>query len=522
MPKAYLVGSGIASLAAAAYLIRDGKFPGDEICIFEQADIAGGSLDGAGSRDSGYVIRGGRMFNFTYLCTYDLLSFIPSLTDPHKTVREEIVEFNERVKTSSDCRLVKGGSKMDASTMGFSCKDRMDLLGVSLRSEGSLGKKRIDECFKPAFFKTSFWLMWATMFGFQPWHSAVEFKRYLHRFIHEFPRINALSTVDRTPYNQYDSMILPITEWLKRQGVRFEMRSRVTNLGFEPGTDEITVNRVQYVCDGQPREIELARGDCVFVTNGSMTADSTLGSMTAPALRNTGHTADGAWALWKTLANGRPEFGRPAVFDGRVAESYWPSFTVTLRDPTFLRLEQEFTGDTPGTGGLVTFVDSNWLMSIVVAYQPHFRDQEDGVQVFWGYGLSPDRPGNYVPKTMTDCTGAEILTELCSHLGFSQELPRILETSVCIPCIMPFITSQFLTREKGDRPAVVPPGATNLAFIGQFCELPDDVVFTVEYSVRSAMTAVYSLLHLDKQPPPMYKGGRDPRVLFNALVTVFR
>ena len=119
---------------------------------------------------------------------------------------------------------------------------------------------------------------------------------------------------------------------------------------------------------------------------------------------------------------------------------------MTLRDPTFLRLEQEFTGNAPGTGGLVTFVDSNWLMSIVVAYQPHFRDQPDGVQVFWGYGLCPDRPGNYVPKTMTECTGAEILTELCSHLGFTEQLPRILETSICIPCTMPFVTSQFLTR----------------------------------------------------------------------------
>ena len=522
MPKACLVGSGIASLAAAAYLIRDGRFPGDDIHIFEQADIEGGSLDGAGSPDTGYVIRGGRMFNFTYVCTYDLLSFIPSLTYPHKTVRDEIAEFNERVKTHSDCRLVEHGRKVDASTMGFSHKDRLDLLGVVLLSEEFLGKKQIDECLEPAFFKTNFWLMWATMFGFQPWHSAVEFKRYLHRFIHEFPRISTLAGVDRTPYNQYDSIILPITEWLKGQGVRFEMRSRVTNLDFTRDKGQSTVKRIHYVRDGQPHEISFAQGDCAFVTNGSMTADSMLGTMSTPAPMKTDVRADGAWALWEVLAKGRPEFGRPAVFDMRVAESYWPSFTVTLRDPTFLRLEQEFTGDAPGTGGLVTFVDSNWLMSIVVAYQPHFRDQPDGVQVFWGYGLFPDRPGNYVPKTMTECTGAEILTELCSHLGFTEQLPRILGTSTCIPCTMPFVTSQFLTREKGDRPLVVPHGFTNLAFIGQFCELPDDVVFTVEYSVCSAMTAVYSLLHLEKEPPPMYKGVHDPRVLFDAIVSALR
>src|ERR1700712_5300752 len=62
-------------------------------------------------------------------------------------------------------------------------------------------------------------------FAFQPWHSAVEFKRYLHRFIQEFPRINSLAGVDRTPYNQYDSIILPIETYLKAQGVQFRYGS---------------------------------------------------------------------------------------------------------------------------------------------------------------------------------------------------------------------------------------------------------------------------------------------------------
>jgi oleate hydratase len=87
---------------------------------------------------------------------------------------------------------------------------------------------------------------------------------------------------------------------------------------------------------------------------------------------------------------------------------------------------------------------------------------------------------------------------------------------------MPYITSQFLVRKAGDRPKVVPAGSTNLAFLGQFCELPDDVVFTVEYSIRSAQTAVYSLLKLDRQPIPVYKGAHDPRVLLRALETLHR
>jgi oleate hydratase len=92
-----------------------------------------------------------------------------------------------------------------------------------------------------------------------------------------------------------------------------------------------------------------------------------------------------------------------------------------------------------------------------------------------------------------------------------------MQTSICIPCMMPFITSQFLRRGRGDRPQVIPGGSTNLALVGQFCELPDDVVFTVEYSVRCSQQAVYSLLGLDREPPPVYKGYFDPRVLYRAF-----
>jgi oleate hydratase len=157
----------------------------------------------------------------------------------------------------------------------------------------------------------------------------------------------------------------------------------------------------------------------------------------------------------------------------------------------------------------------------VLPYQPHFINQPDDVQVFWGYGLFPDEPGNYVEKKMSTCSGAEILEELCHHLRFEAELPRILKTSNCIPCMMPYITSQFMPRVSGDRPEVRPVGTTNIAFIGQYCEIPDDVVFTVEYSVRSAQTAVYSLLDIDKRVSPIYHGQQDVGVLLASMQTLF-
>jgi oleate hydratase len=516
-PNAYLVGGGIASLACAAYLITNGGIPGRNIRILEESGMVGGSLDARGSPERGYIMRGGRMLDReAYTCTYDLLSFIPSLSEPGVTVKEEIFEFNRRIKTHARCRLVEKGHKLDVTSPGFTRRDRLDLIKLLFRSEDSLGTHRIEDCFAPDFFQTNFWFLWCTTFAFQPWHSAVEFRRYLLRFLHEFPRIHTLSGVYRTPYNQYDSIVRPLVRWLEAQGVTFERNCRVTGLDLKPADGAITVEGIRSAREGLEAAIPVAEVDRVFVTLGCMTADSRLGSMTSappPGPSDPG----GAWSLWERLAEKRPDLGRPAVFNGNTELSRWLSFTVTFRDPTFFRLMEDFSGNEPGTGALVTFKDSSWLMSVVLAHQPHFVDQPPDITVCWGYGLFPGREGDFVPKPMSECTGTEILEELCSHLGFTRELPLILETSTCIPCMMPYITSQFLPRRKGDRPPVVPDGSTNLAFIGQFCEIPDDVVFTVEYSVRSAQIAVYSLLHLDKTVSPIYRGYRDPRVLFDSL-----
>jgi oleate hydratase len=520
--KAYLVGGGIASLASAAYLIRDGGLAAENISIFEQDGVMGGSLDGQGSPDSRYVVRGGRMFTEeAYTCTFDLLTFIPSLTDASKSVKDEIFEFNSRIKPHSRSRLVANGQKIDVSTLGLSNKDRLDLIEIMAVAEESLGAKRIEDVFQPAFFKTNFWYMWATTFAFQPWHSAVEMKRYINRFIQEFPRFNTLGGVRRTPYNQYDSIVLPLTRWLTAQGVQFVLGTQVTDLDFKYGADGKGVERIHYVRDGVPGNITVGPDDVVFVTNGSMTDASSLGSLISPASLG-GKDSGGSWALWETLAKDHTDFGKPAVFNGNVAESKWLSFTTTLRDPVFFDLMEKFTGNKPGTGGLVTFTDSNWLMSVVLPYQPHFINQPADVFVFWGYGLFPDQPGNFVPKKMSDCTGEEILVELCGHLRFGEHLPQILASADCVPCMMPFITSQFMPRVQGDRPQIRPTGTTNIAFVGQYCEMPDDVVFTVDYSVRSAQTAVYRLLGIDKEVTPIYKGQHDVGVLLRAMRAMLR
>ncbi|MDX2523606.1 MULTISPECIES: oleate hydratase [Streptomyces] len=522
MAKAYLVGSGIAALAAATFLIRDGGFDGADIHLFEEQRNIGGSLDAGGTADAGYTMRGGRMFEAEYRCTYDLLSGIPTLDDPSVSVTQEILAGHEDFSWDDIARLVDGDGKIvDARSMGFSERDRLDLVRCLADTEGHLDGKRITDCFGEHFFTTNFWFMWCTTFAFQPWHSAIEFRRYLRRFIHLFPEFASMSGIYRTRYNQHDSIVRPLTAWLHERGVAIHTGCHVTDLALAPGRRSTRVERIYLSRSGRDEQIEVAPEDLVLVTNGSMTDASSLGSHTA-APPPPPHSSD-AWLLWHRLARGRDDFGNPDAFDKHVKESRWESFTVTTKDPAFLKALEEFSGRETGRGGLMTFTDSNWLLTIVANRQPVYRDQPEDVAVWWGYGLFPGRAGNHTPKPMTMCSGREILEEVLHHLPFdAPTAARVLETSTVVPCLMPYITSQFLARRRDDRPHVVPKGSVNLAFIGQFAEVPDDVVFTVEYSVRTAWTAVAELLKLDKQPPAVYKGHHDPHVLAAALESMHR
>ena len=516
--KAYLVGGGIASLAAAAFLIRDGRLPGSNITILEESDRFGGSLDGAGSPETGYVVRGGRMLESKYQCTYDLFSSIPTL-DERQTVTQEIFEWNEIIRTGSKSRLVRGGRKLDSPAFGLSEKHILTLEWFAIEPETLLGSSSIQHHFDASFFETDFWLMWCTTFAFQPWHSAVEFKRYLVRFVHMIQGFSELKGIMRTVYNQYDSLVRPLKAWLDERGVNYALGAKVTDLGFAAAGPQQVVDRVVLDRNGRSEVIAVGADDLVIVTLGSMTEASAFGTTTtAPALN--GKRDGGAWTLWETLAADRPAFGRPAAFADHIGESKWVSFTATQSDPTFFNLMRDFTGNVPGEGGLVTFADSSWLMSIVLPHQPHFIGQPKDVNVFWGYGLYVDRPGDFVGKPMAACNGREVMTELLGHLRIEAEAPVILDHTIAIPCMMPFITSQFLRRSQGDRPAVIPKGWRNLGFVGQFVELPDDVVFTVEYSVRSAQAAVSSLLGLKTTPPPVYKGQFNPKVLLDAFTAL--
>jgi len=520
----YLVGSGIASLASATYLIKDAGVPGENIHVLEQNEILGGALDGAGDPDSGFITRGGRMHEEHFVCYWDLLSNIPSYDDPNISVKDESFEFNSRFVSHAQARLLKDGKRMDLSSFGLSFKDQTDLMKLTFASERSLNNIRIQDWFKKEFFETNYWRLWSTMFAFQKWSSVAAMRRYMKRFIHLVDGLPKIGGIMRTKYNQYHSVVIPLKRYLKERGVHFDMQTQVTDIDFSLSDDTKTAT-VIHAIDKDAKESEIALGamDYVFVTNGSITESTDNGSWTkAPTLKD--KSTSGSWTLWENIAKKDQAFGNPQVFSNNIDLQKWYSYTATLKDSTFHDYMEGFSGNLDGTGGLVTMTDSNWLMSIVIARQPHFPNQPKHVKVFWGYGLYPDNVGNYVDKKMSDCNGEEILEELWYHLKI-QDLMRPITNSGkvnCIPVSMPFVDSLFMPCAKGDRPDVLPKGATNFAFLGQFSEVPIDCVFTVEYSVRCAQTAVYGLFESDREVLPVYDSVHNPLVLIKAMKAIGR
>jgi oleate hydratase len=515
--KAHIVGGGLASLSAAAYLIRDGGLLANNIFVYEASEHLGGAMGMAGEPPTGYVLPTGRVFERNFRCALDLFSLVPSVSDPEISIKEEILAFNARYGFYDKAHIIdRDQNVIRDSHFGLSIRDRLDLIKLALTPERMLEDRRIDEFFAAHFFHTEFWFLWMALMGSLPQHSAMEMRRFLHRFLHLLPSLSTMTEIYRTRYNQYEAIVKPITKWLQGQGVNFLTGTFVNSIEFKASVDQITANSLECFRNGKPMTVEVEPDDLVLVTNGSQVADLSLGSMDAPAIL----CSEGrSWALWKRLAHGRLEFGDPEAFFGErhLSDTAWMTFTVTTTNPTFFELITKFTGSEPGRGGHMTFKDSNWLITFTIFPQPHFLEQPPDVKVWWGYALYPYRIGNFIKKPMLECSGAEILQEVLWHLNFAKNTERIIGLSTCIPCILPYAGSVWLPRTRTNRPRAVPIGSTNFGFIGQFAEIPLETIFTMEYSVRSAREAVSTLLKLDAKPPPVYQGQHDPRALYNAL-----
>ena len=523
--SAWLIGSGLASLSAAAFLIRDGQMPGDHIHILEEAALPGGACDGLNIPELGFVIRGGREMENHYECLWDLYRSIPSLEVENASVLDEFYWLNKDDPNFSKNRatLKQGDSANTGNRFDLSDEAALELMRLFFTPDEDLYDKTIDDVLDEEFYKSNFWLYWQTMFAFEKWHSALEMKLYLQRFLHHIGGLPDLSALKFTKYNQYESLILPLVAYLKENGVQFHYGVKVTNVLFHFLPDKKVAHQMILLRDRKEEVMELTEHDLVFVTNGSCTESAALGdNHHAPKL--TVEDGEGSsWGLWKNIAVQNPLFGRPEKFCSDIQATKWESATVTLLDDKIAPYVQEICQRDPYsgkvvTGGIVTVKDSAWLMSWTFNRQPHFKAQPQGQLVGWIYGLYPDEPGDYVGKPMQECTGAEICMEWLYHLGVPENLIEELarESASTVPCMMPYVTAFFMPRAAGDRPNVVPQGCVNFAFLGQFAQTERDTIFTTEYSVRTAMEAVYTLLDVERGVPEVYGSVYDVRCLLNA------
>ena len=525
--SAYIIGSGLAALTAACYLVRDGQMKGEHVHILEKEKLAGGACDGWKYEDVGYVMRGGREMDNHFEVMWDLFHSIPSIETEGVSVLDEYYWLNKEDPNYSLCRATVNRGE-DAHTDGkfdISDKGAMEIMKLFFTPEEDLQDKKITDFFDDEVLNSNFWLYWRTMFAFENWHSALEMKRYIQRYIHHIGGLPDFKALRFTKYNQYESMILPMIKYLESFGVQFHFGVKVVNVQFDCKPERKLATRIDVIRDGQEESIDLTENDLVFITNGGCVENSTMGSQNKPAEFRTEIKAGGGWDMWRKIAAQDPAFGNPDKFCGNPELCNWMSATVETLDQRIIPYIKKickrdpFTGKVV-TGGIVTVKDSSWLLSWTINRQPQFREQPKDHCLVWVYALFSDKPGDYIKKPMRECTGKEICMEWLYHLGVPEnEIEDMAEHSAnTVPVMMPYIDAFFMPRAIEDRPKVVPDGAVNFAFLGQFAELPRDTIFTTEYSMRTGMEAVYTLLNVDRGVPEVWGSVFDIRALLDATV----
>lgn len=528
--SAYIIGTGLAGLTAAFYLVRDGQMPGNHIHLLEKLELAGGSCDGYKDVHKGFYMRGGREMDNHFEIMWDVFRDVPSIETPNVSVLDEYYWLNKHDPNYSLCRATVNKGE-DAHTDKLFKLDKDSAMALSqlfITPEANLEDKKISDVLPESFWETNFWLYWQTMFAFQKWSSALEMKRYLCRYVHHIDGLPDFSALRFTKYNQYESMILPLIEYLKKHDVDVQFGMDVKNVVIEEADGKKTAKELIYVKDNKEQSIPLTADDLVFITNGCCTDTSSYGDQThAPDLSHIVNGKGESWDLWKNIAKQakHDEYGHPDVFCSDTEATNWMSATVETSNEDIIQhiiniCKRDPRAGKVTTGGIVTVKDSvdNWFLSWTINRQPQFRSQNKDTVLVWLYALHTDTEGNYIKKAMRDCTGEEICQKWLYHIGMDESKIKDYSENTCntTTCFMPYINAFFQPRKNVDRPKVVPEGAVNFAFIGQFAETPRDTIFTTEYSMRTGMESVYTLLNVDRGVPEVWGSQYDIRELLRA------
>jgi oleate hydratase len=308
-----------------------------------------------------------------------------------------------------------------------------------------------------------------------------------------------LSGHEITERYHHETIFLPIYFYLRSLGVDFRFGTKVSQIVTSPDGCSQTISRLDIIQEGFNIHQDIRPQDIVLATLGSTVSGCAIGTNEYPPalhLMEPTEELDENWSIWLELGSRHAKFGNPYNFCTHRSQSTLVSFTITTEDIAFFQYVSRLSRFSPAAGNFVLLQESQWRINLCIPRQEFGQGQPVDVRILWGYALAPGSKGDFVDKPMLCCSGAEILSEILSHLDYSSEL--LVRHTVVIPRIMPRMTSFLMSRCFNDRPQVIPPNTTNIGLVGQFVELPHRSCVDLSYGVLAAKIAVFSLMDIDK------------------------
>jgi oleate hydratase len=508
---AWIFGSGTEALASAVYLIKDAKVHPPRIHIIDKHLFSEQISHRPGSWSDGYdqfaaclPVPAGLPMERLLASLPSTQSQGPSLLDEIQTAEANRVPKKRNVRTCF-LAMTKGSvNHIPTDSLNLSTKHRIALIRLLCKRERYLSQRQVQDLLPEDFFQCPFWAIWSAQFGFQPWHSAAELRRSIRQYLPQFHSLSILSCLDITGYYQYESLYLPIYNFLQSCGVDFRYGVEVKDMQVSNDNVKQKVIGFNLVQGKLQLRKQLGENDIVIINIGSTISGSAVGTNNSTPVwqsLDADDLFDQNWSVWLDLGNKHKGLGNPYNFCTRQSESMMESFTITTQDLVLYDDLRSLSKCTSEAGAFIFLGDSNWKINLCIPAQPVFSSQPQDVRVLWGFAHAPRVEGNYVRRILLHSSGADILSEILAHLNLHYNPP--LSRTVTIPRAMPRMGSLFLTRALNDRPSIMP--LSNVGLVGPFTELSGYTCADVSYGIRTAKMAVYKLMGLEGElEDPLY------------------
>jgi oleate hydratase len=378
--EAWILGSGTASFAAALYLVQNAKIPAPKVHVLDSNVSIENAVHHKGDFIAGYDQFAGCLPVPVGTPLKELLASVPSFGNQGQTVLDDIqnAETNRTSVTSDHSTrfVVKRNSTMrniPTKSFNLSSKQRLQLIWFILKREKRLGRNQIQDCLPNSFFQSSFWVVWSAQFGFQPWHSAAEFRRSLRLYLSEFHSLSILSCLDITGYYQHEYIFMPVYRYLHSLGVDFQFDTKVADIATITHNSHQTISQLELIQRGFATRKQIGRNDIVIMTLGSTVSGSATGTNDHQPIWQPveiGDELDENWSLWLELGTRHRKFGNPYNFCTRQTESMMESFTITTEDLTLFQQISALSHSVVGAGAFISLPESNWRLNVCIPTQP--------------------------------------------------------------------------------------------------------------------------------------------------------